>query len=73
MTDMFRLDNKVAVVTGACGILGTVFSRALARAGAKVIAADLGEERVNALADEVTRETGVQAEGWAVDLRSEAR
>lgn len=71
MSDMFRLDNKVAVVTGACGILGSVFSRALAHAGAKVIAADLGEERVKALADEISKETGVQAEGAAVDLRSE--
>jgi NAD(P)-dependent dehydrogenase (short-subunit alcohol dehydrogenase family) len=46
--DMFRLDGRVAVVTGASSGLGVVFARALAEAGADVV---LGARRVERLAD----------------------
>jgi NAD(P)-dependent dehydrogenase (short-subunit alcohol dehydrogenase family) len=46
--DMFRLDGRVAIVTGASSGLGVVFARALAEAGADVV---LGARRVERLAD----------------------
>lgn len=44
--DMFRLDGKVAVVTGASSGLGVSFARALAEAGADVV---LGARRSDGL------------------------
>jgi NAD(P)-dependent dehydrogenase (short-subunit alcohol dehydrogenase family) len=49
--DMFRLDGKVAIVTGASSGLGVAFARALAEAGADLA---LGARRVDKL--EETRE-----------------
>ncbi|MCW2759185.1 MAG: 3-oxoacyl-ACP reductase FabG [Nocardioidaceae bacterium] len=46
--DMFRLDGKVAIVTGASSGLGVAFARALAEAGADVA---LGARRVDKLED----------------------
>ncbi len=43
MMDLFSLKDKVAIVTGACGLLGTKHCGALAAAGAHVVVADLEE------------------------------
>ena len=48
MTDLFRLDGKVAVVTGASSGLGVAFAQVLAEAGADVA---LGARRVERLAE----------------------
>lgn len=52
------LRGKVAVVTGAGGILCAMFSRALAAAGAKVAVLDLNEAAAQKVADEIVMEGG---------------
>jgi NAD(P)-dependent dehydrogenase (short-subunit alcohol dehydrogenase family) len=43
MLDAVRLDDKVAVVTGAGGVIGTAAARLMARRGARVVAVDRDE------------------------------
>lgn len=53
------LTGKVAVVTGAGGVLCSAFSRVLARAGAKVAMLDINDTAASAVAAEITAEGGV--------------
>ena len=53
------LTGKVAVVTGAGGVLCSGFAKTLARAGAKVALLDLNEEAANEFAAEIVAEGGV--------------
>jgi NAD(P)-dependent dehydrogenase (short-subunit alcohol dehydrogenase family) len=48
MTDRFRIDGRVAVVTGALGNLGPVWAQALLEAGATVVGLDLPNAPANA-------------------------
>jgi len=48
---MFSLEGKVAIVTGACGLIGKKHCEALANAGAKVVIADMNEESCKKVAD----------------------
>lgn len=47
--DVFRLDGKVVLITGAGGGLGTATAHAMARAGASVAAVEVDPERLAAL------------------------
>ena len=53
------LSDKVAVVTGAGGVLCSYFAKVLARAGAKVALLDLNEEAAAAYAEEIVEEGGI--------------
>ena len=54
-----NLTGKVAVVTGAGGVLCSYFAKVLARAGAKVALLDLNVEAAQKYADEIVAEGGV--------------
>jgi NAD(P)-dependent dehydrogenase (short-subunit alcohol dehydrogenase family) len=40
MPDRIRLDGRVAIVTGAAGVIGTATMRLLAERGARIVAVD---------------------------------
>ena len=61
------LTGKVAVVTGAGGVLCSYFAKVLARAGAKVALLDLNEEAAKGYADEIVAEGGV-AKAYACNV-----
>ena len=62
MPDRIRLDGKVAVVTGAAGVIGTATIKLLAERGAKIVAIDRREQDLKA----AVRELPASAEALVV-------
>jgi 3-oxoacyl-[acyl-carrier protein] reductase len=67
LIESFRVDGKVAVVTGAGSGIAKASALALAGAGAKVVCVDIHEDTAGATADEI-RAAGGSAQGAALDV-----
>lgn len=61
------LTGKTVVITGAGGIIGGMFAKALAQAGAKVALLDLNKEAAEKIAEEIRNE-GYQANGYEANV-----
>src|SRR5215208_4297663 len=70
--DLFRLDGRVAIVTGASSGLGVAFAQALAEAGADVV---LGARRVERLEETagLVRDAGRRVVTVATDVADPAQ
>ena len=71
--NLFELNGKVAIVTGAVGILGQRFCRGLAEFGAQVAVVDLDLERCTAFAEELERDYGTRPLGSPATCRIRPR
>ena len=65
--DKFKLNGRVAVVTGGAGLLGSEFCRTLAEAGALVMVADLNGIAATATAEAI-KQKGLKAQAVQVDV-----
>lgn len=68
----FRVDDRVAIVTGGARGLGLAAARALAAAGARVVITSRDEATAVTAAGELAASSGVATLGFAVDVRDTA-
>lgn len=68
--DLFRLDGKVALVTGASYGIGMAMAKALAGAGATIVFNDRNPERVTAAMEDYSKD-GIDARGYLFDVTDE--
>ena len=68
--DSFRLDGKVALVTGASYGIGFALATGFAKAGAKIAFNDLQQEKVDEAEQKYAAE-GIEAKGYVADVTDE--
>jgi 3-oxoacyl-[acyl-carrier protein] reductase len=67
----FDLTGRVAIITGGGKGIGKVYAQEFARAGAKIVAADIDGEAAEAVAQDIVRGNG-EAIGLTTDVADEA-
>jgi 3-oxoacyl-[acyl-carrier protein] reductase len=68
--ERFNLENRTVIVTGGGKGIGKVYAQEFAKAGARVVAADIDEAAAKSVAEALTKE-GFEALGLGVDIASE--
>ena len=71
-TGMFRLDGKVAIITGAAGLLGLQHAIALSEFGAHVILTDLDLETCEQRARQINQQSKVETFAIRSDVTSQS-
>ncbi|GAB1474992.1 gluconate 5-dehydrogenase [Bacteroidota bacterium] len=72
MKDMFSLEGKVALVTGASYGIGFSLATALSNAGARIVFNDINQELVDSGVAEY-RKLGIDAKGYVFDVTDELK
>ena len=68
--DSFRLDGKVALVTGASYGIGFAIATGLAKAGAKIAFNDRDQAKIDTAVENYAKD-GIEARGYVADVTSE--
>jgi len=71
LEDLFRLDNKIIVITGATGLLGRKHAEAVACYGGTPILLDLSQQVVDDFSNELNLKYGVGSIGFSIDITDE--
>jgi len=71
MKDIFKLNGKIAVVTGGAGGIGEALALGLGYHGATVVVSSRNREAIEAVAQKITTETGNEAIAIPVDVTDE--
>ncbi len=69
--DIFGIEGKVVVITGAAGLLGEKHAEAIASFGGIPLLLDVRKKEVDQLAARIREEYGVVSHGYVVDITDE--
>lgn len=66
------LTDKIVVVTGGAGLLGSAFARAIAKQGGVVVVADIDVQAANSVAQDITLAHAGKAQAETLDITDKA-
>jgi gluconate 5-dehydrogenase len=72
MKDMFKLDGKIAIVTGGAGGIGEALAMGIGIQGANVVVSSRNQEAIEKVARQITEASGNPAVGIPCDVTDEA-
>jgi gluconate 5-dehydrogenase len=72
MKDMFKLDGKIAIVTGGAGGIGEALAMGLGVHGATVVVSSRNQEAIEKVATQITAASGNEAIAIASDVTDES-
>lgn len=67
---LFRLDDKVIIITGGCGLIGQSFVKACSEFGASVVIADIEKSNPEAVAQKLSTKDNNNIIGISIDVSS---
>jgi NAD(P)-dependent dehydrogenase (short-subunit alcohol dehydrogenase family) len=68
---LFSLNDKVVVITGGAGMLGSQYAEVLSDAGAHVVITDINQESCDKVANNITKRNNIEAIGVESDITNE--
>jgi NAD(P)-dependent dehydrogenase (short-subunit alcohol dehydrogenase family) len=71
LENLFKLDGKIIVITGATGLLGRKHAEAVACYGGTPILLDLSQKAVDDFANELNYKYKIDSVGFAIDITNE--
>jgi len=71
LEELFRLDNKIIIITGATGLLGRKHAEAIACYGGTPILLDLSQDVIDDFVNELNVKYNTSAIGFAIDITNE--
>jgi 7-alpha-hydroxysteroid dehydrogenase len=71
LNDLFSFEDRVIIITGGAGAIGSALAELLGNLGANIVITDINEERVKKVAAEIEEKTGNQTMGLVADSTDE--
>ncbi len=69
--NLFRLDGKVAIITGGAGLLGQKHAEAIASVGGLPLLLDIHPEKLEQALFRLERESKIKAQGYCINITDE--
>jgi len=73
LDNLFRLNNKIIVITGAAGLLGTKHAHAIAAYGGTPILLDISHDSVESLSQILNAKYGIKSMALCIDISNESQ
>jgi NAD(P)-dependent dehydrogenase (short-subunit alcohol dehydrogenase family) len=71
LNDLFSFEDRVIIITGGAGAIGSALAELLGNLGANIVITDINEDRVKKVAAEIEEKTGNQTMGVVADSTDE--